>query len=226
MHSYITSRLYFGLLLLVITGVSGFIFFDSAESDKSSQKIDLAIVDNLLHSMEQSTSYQLIPESIMTGFCWRADDGSREGVFKDVNAGLAQWRDRQPEISGNNASAIAVNAANNYADLSNELQALSFEATEYSFQEEKAEVTGILTIANRKREVVLDMDLPDPGKEQNKQSLVAIKAVAEVNLDDFNDSLPDSSAAPVNLCIMMQLARNFDNRTPSSGKHLQLSHFY
>jgi hypothetical protein len=221
-------RAFIMLFILVITGVFVYISYDRTEpADNNEQAVDLAIVDELLRSMEQASPYRLIPESIMTGLCWTTGNGSREGIFKDVNAGVAQWRERQPDAENQQSSGLSAPASEHaYSSLSSELADLSFEATDYTVKESKAEIKGILKVADREQEIVLDIDLPVASMDSQQQAPVAIKAVTEVDLADLQDKQPGSKTGPVNLCLMMQVARYADLQPSSSERPMQLSQFY
>ncbi len=187
----------------------------------------LLLLENLLRSMKQSSTYQLIPESIMTGFCWRTDDGTSEGIFKDVNSGLSQWRERQSIVSAGHVATDAVTASisdNEY--LSDELKRMSFEATDFAITKQTAKITGILTTASDKRQLVLDIALPDAGMPGTRQDIIALKAITEISTDTFNRKRVVVRDQPVKLCLTMQAARNINIPDPSSGKPLLLSHYY
>jgi hypothetical protein len=221
------SRLFIVVMMFVITGLSAYISFDRSESAGNQQTVDLAIVDDLLRDMKQAPAYRLIPESIMTGLCWYTEDGSREGIFKDTYAGMAQWRERQPDAAIPEASTQSESASeNSYLNLANELSDLSFEATDYTVGDSTAEIKGILKIANHQQEIVLDFDLPVANMHIKQQEPVTLKAVTEVNLERIQKKQPGSTTGPVNLCLMMQVAREQDISPASSERPMQLSQFY
>ena len=227
MLSQYRSRLFLTVMIFVIIGLSTYILFDRIEPADNQQAVDLAIVDELLHSMKQAPAYRLLPESIMTGLCWYTEDGSREGIFKDINAGMSQWRERQPDAAKQESTAPSLSSSeNSFLSLSNELSDLSFEATAYTVKENKAEITGILKVTNRKQEIVLDFELPVAGMDVKQQEPVAFKAVTEVNLEDLRKKQPGTKTGPVNLCLMMQAVRERDIQHPASEKPMQLSQFY
>lgn len=219
-------RVFIIVLISVTIGLSAYITYDRTSAVNNQQAVDLAIVDDLLRSMKQASAYRLMPDSIMTGLCWYNDDGTREGIFKDVNAGVAQWREQQPEAVKQDSQGATAAASNRYLSLSNELTDLSFEATDYSVKERKAEITGIIKVANRKQRIVLDVDLPVETMIGMQHEPVAIKAVTEINPESpwLKDAVAESGS--VNLCLMMQVARGIDTWPSSSERPMQLSQFY
>jgi hypothetical protein len=225
MHVQYKPRVFILVLISMIIGLSTYISYDRISSASNQQAVDLAIVDDLLRSMKQASAYRLMPDSIMTGLCWYGDDGSREGIFKDVNAGVAQWRERQPEAVKQDAQGAAA-ADDRYHSLSNALTDLSFEATDYTVKEGKAEITGIIQVANHKQKIVLDVDLPVETMPGMQHEPVALKAVTEINSEKLLLKYADSDSGPVNLCLMMQVARGIDTWPSSSEKPMQLSQFY
>jgi hypothetical protein len=213
--------------MFVFIGLSAYIAFDQIESAENQQTVDLAIVDDLLRNMKQAPAYRLMPESIMTGLCWYTDDGSREGIFKDINAGMAQWREREPDAAIPESSTQSKSVAEiSYLNRANELSDLSFEATDYTVRDGKAEITGILKVANHQQEIVLDFDLPVASMHTKQQEPVALTAVTEVNLEQSGKKQPGSKTGPVNLCLMMQVAREQDIHPAPSERPMQLSQFY
>lgn len=214
------------VLISVIIGLLAYITYDRTSSVNNQQAVDLAIVDDLLRSIKQASAYRLIPESIMTGLCWYNDDGTREGIFKDVNAGVAQWREQQPEAVKQDSQAETAAADNRYLSLSKELTELSFEATDYTVKEGKAEITGIINVANHKQRIVLDVDLPVETMLGMQHEPVAIRAVTEINPESLWLKNAVAESASVNLCVMMQVARGIDTWPSSSERPMQLSQFY
>lgn len=227
MHVQYKPRVLIMVLISAIMGLSIYISYDRISSVNNQQRVDLEIVDDLLRSMKQASTYRLMPDSIMTGFCWYSDDGTREGIFKDVNAGVAQWRERQPESVKQNSQGVAAAASDNrYLSLSNELTDLSFVATDYTVMEGKAEITGIIKVASHKQKIVLDVDLPVETMLGMQHEPVAIKAVTQINPESLWLKDADSESGPVNLCLMMQVARGVDTWPSSSERPMQLSQFY
>jgi hypothetical protein len=221
------SRLVIVVLIFVIIGLFAYIQFDRIESAEIQQTIDLAIVDDLLREMKQAPAYRLLPESIMTGLCWYSDNGSREGIFKDINAGMSQWRERQPDAVIPESSMQSKSASEgSYLNLASALSELSFEATDYSVRDSTAEISGILKVAGHKQEIVLDFDLPVASLHTRQQEPVAVKAVTEIDLADLQIKQTGSKTGPVNLCLMMQVVRYFDSQPSSSERPMQLSQFY
>ncbi len=220
-------RVFIAVLMFVIIGLPAYIVFDRTGSAENQQTVDLAIVDDLLRNMKQAPAYRLMPESIMTGLCWYTDDGSREGIFKDVNAGMAQWRERQPDTALPESSSQSKSAAaSSYLIMADELTDLSFEATDYTVRDSKAEITGILKVDSHQQKVVLDFDLPVASMNTEQQEPVALKAVTEINLEQLRNKQPGAETGRVNLCLMMQVAREQNIHPAPSERPMQLSQFY
>lgn len=188
---------------------------------QAGQVMNLAVIDQVQQSSEKSKTYQLIPESIMTGLCWRMDDGSRAGIFKDINAGIAQWSEKAP---GTEVSAPG--RAVDYVDLSNQLSRVSFEATDYIITQEKAEISGVLTVADRQRRIVLDIVNSATAADFARQDLIELNASAELEVSDFGTALPAVNDGSMELCLTIQASRNANIPDPSSGKPMMLSHYY
>ncbi len=185
------------------------------------QVMNLAAIDQLQQSSEKSKTYQLIPESIMTGLCWRTDDGSRAGIFKDINAGIAQWTEKAPDTELS-ASGRPVD----YVDLSNQLSRVSFEATDYIITQEKAEISGVLTVADRQRRIALEIDNTGAASDFARQDLIELNASAELEVSDFGTTLLAVNDGSMELCLTIQASRNVNIPDPSSGKPMMLSHYY
>lgn len=227
MRTHFKPRSVIAVVFFAIIGISVYQSFSRIDAVQGGQTMALAIAENLLQSMVQTSTYQLIPDSIMTGFCWRNEDGSREGIFKDVNSGLAQWREQRWKISASETFMnTAADKATDYAYLSHHLKDVSFEATDFTMSEHVAKISGMLTIAQRKRSLRLDIDLAETGPAYEQQDLIALKATVEMSNDDFGSAMPVSAGQTVDLCITMQAARNLDIPDKSSGKPLLLSHYY
>jgi hypothetical protein len=215
------------IALAIIIGLLGFVYYERNDPVKNGQRTDLAMIENLLQSTEETASYQLMPDSIMTGLCWQTDAGTKAGIFKDVNAGLAHWRDKKPEVTEHSPSMKSTPVVDEgYTNLSRILQELSFEATDYSLTGSNAQLTGRLTIANRSREVMLDIDLSDTDSQTSQYRLATLNAYSEIDLEGLSGRQSDSFGKTVNLCLMMQIARNADDLIRTAEKPLQLSQFY
>ncbi len=157
----------------------------------------------------------------MTGLCWRTDDGSRVGIFKDINAGIAQWSEKAPA-----SEVSAPGRAVDYVDLSNQLSRLSFEATDYIITQEKTAISGVLTVADRQRRIVLEIDNSATAADFARQDLIELNATAELEVSDFGTSLSAVNDDSMELCLTIQASRNANMSDPSSGKPMMLSHYY
>lgn len=228
MRIYINHR-HVIAILLVITAVAVYLLAAGRFSQQGPDNIDIAIVEDLLRRSEATSSYRLIPDSVMTGLCWHADDGSREGVFKDVNAGMAHWRDHAPVKSSSAAFAGADSSTKpeTYSDhLRQQLDSLSFTATDFSYSEQLAEITGILTIAGRDRQVVLAVNMPAASPLSGQRDLIELHASTVISLQGINNSSAAPAPSPVKLCLTMQAARESMLPAPYSAQPLMLSHYY
>ena len=188
---------------------------------QAGQMKNLAVIDQVQQSSEKSKTYQLIAESMMTGLCWYTDDGSKAGIFKDINAGIAQWSESAP-----GTTLTAAGPTVDYVNLSNQLSRVSFEATEYTITQEKAEITGVLTVADRQRRVVLEIGNTGAAPDFARHDLIELNASAELEASDFGTSLLAVTDGSMELCITMQASRNANIPEPSSGKPMMLSHYY
>lgn len=185
------------------------------------QVIDLAVIDKAQQTDEKPKTYKLIPESVMTGLCWRKDDGSKAGIFKDINAGIALWSENAP---GKSVSASGKPV--DYVSLSNQLSRVSFEATDYIITREKSEIAGVLTVADRQRRIVLNIDNTVTLPHFAWQDLIGLNASAELESSDFGTSLSAVSDGSMQLCLSIQASRNANMPATSSGKPMMLSHYY
>ena len=216
---------------LVIIGI--FLYLSSARfnPEQGRQLIDVALFQELLHSSQQSSAYRLLPESVMTGFCWHTEDGVKEGVFKDMYAGIAHWRNQASSVpatgpvSNNPAVSTTANGID-FGQLVEELEQLSFEATGYRHAEQTAEITGILSIADTRRRVVLKANLPELESGETQQDLIELNASTVLASDDFANVLAVSNNNELNLCLSMQAARITVLPEPSSDQPFMLSHYY
>ena len=212
-----------GTLVLMSYGYSG--------ADKDRQRIDLTQLQAMLISSDRVADYRLISESVMTGLCWINADGAKEGLFKDVNAGMAHWREHEALMSTD--TGPVVNRASNveedgidYALLSNELHQLSFVATEFHYNMQAAEITGILTIADNSRRVALAVNLPDTASQHRHKDRIELTASTVINPADFGDALTAVTDQPLGLCIAMQAAKEQMLPDLSSDQLLILGHYY
>lgn len=218
-------------LLLIFIGSAVLLSFGFAGTDKDRQGIDLTQVQALLSSTERMADYRLIPESVMTGLCWVNTDGAKEGLFKDVNSGMAHWRERESlKLAGTlhvvDGDSIAVNNSIDYALLSKELDQLSFVATEYRYSLQSAEITGMLTIADNSRRVALLVALPEQATKHKQNNRIELTASTLINLSDFDDTLTTATDQPLGLCIAMQAAKEQVLPELSPDQPLILSHYY
>ncbi len=218
--------------LLAIISAALLLSIDRTDAKRDRPQMNLAQVQELLGSNDRTAKYWLLPESIMTGFCWRAVDGAKEGLFKDVNSGMAHWREQVPLTSAQTGRAaddpavLTVDNPVDYARLSAGLERLSFETTGFSYSAQAAEITGILTIGSYSRRVALQVDLrtttpPDSGKD-----LIELTASTVINPADFGDTLEAAVRPPVGLCFAMQAVRRSVIPDPSAEGPLLLSHYY
>ena len=184
-------------------------------------QIKSAQAGQVQQSIERSKTYQLIPESMMTGLCWRTDDGYKAGIFKDINAGIAQWSEKAPATELSAPGRVV-----DYVDLSNQLSRVSFEATDYIITQEKAEISGLLTVADRQRRIVLDIDNSATAADFARQDLIELNASAELEVSDYGTALSAVNDGSMELCLTIQASRNANIPDPSSGKPMMLSHYY
>ena len=218
-------------VLLVIIGIAVLMSFGYSGAEKDRQNIDLTRVQELLSNSDRMAEYRLIPESVMTGLCWINADGVKEGLFKDVNAGMAQWREQAPLIPADtgavvNGMSIAAEDGIDYALLSNELDQLSFVATGYRYSMQTAEITGILTIADNSHRVALMVDLPETASQHRQKDRIELTASTVIKPADFGDALTVTTDQPLGLCIAMQAAKEQILPDLSSDQPLMLSHYY
>jgi hypothetical protein len=195
-------------------------------SGQDGPSIDLALVQDLLQSSQQTSEYRLIPESVMTGLCWRTRDGIREGVFKDVNSGMAQWRDHAPETLADRPTASATSHGAVYAQLSRQLDQLSFHATGYSLTDRSAEVTGELVVGGHRREVIMKVKMPVQPISKFAQNIIELSASTELAADDLGGVLQTADSRALNLCITVQAVKGSVLPDSAGGKPLVLSHYY
>lgn len=172
--------------------------------------------ENVAHSMvrpalamrENSVSYRLLPESIMTGLCWQSADGSRQGIFKDINNGIVQWRETAPEHHGHESSATSSYLAGILPDeqqLLRQLKELSFHPNGFILTEQTAKISGVLTVANRSRQIILDLVRLRPADRENAhQDLITSTAISRYQ--PVNELYTKQSN--IDLCLNMQAASN------------------
>lgn len=226
------QRLSIAAVLLLTAGSVLYLTSGMTGAGSDGQSIDLALVDEMLSSREQTSAYRLIPGSVMTGLCWHSGNGYREGIFKDVNAGLAHWRDHAPGAVNpaiQDAADSDVSVTEQYtgsALLSRQLDQLSFEATAYSFTDKSAELTGELTIGDHRRKLVLTMKMPATQDSSPGRNLLELTAFTVLPPEDLQYALSDTIDRPLNLCITMQAAKETVLPDSNSGKPLLLSHYY
>ena len=221
------QRLSIAAVLLLTAASVFYLTFAMTTAGPDGQTIDLAVVDD-----EQTIAYRLIPDSVMTGLCWHSGNGYREGIFKDVNAGLAHWRDHAPEavnpvIQDSGDSDVSVTEQyTGSALLSRQLDQLSFEATAYSFTNKSAELTGELTIGDHRRKLVLTMNMSATQDSSPGRNLLELTAFTLLPLEDLQNAQSDTVDRPLNLCITMQAAKDTVLPDSNSGKPMLLSHYY
>jgi hypothetical protein len=163
----------------------------------------------------------------MSGLCWMTEDGSKEGIFKDVNAGIAQWRGQAPDsLNSYSASSVVGNNEANHKRLSNKVSQMAFEATDYTITDDTAEITGVLTIEDHRQAVVLDIEMPAISMNHAEQNLIALTASTEISTKAYGHVLAIPYDQTINLCLMMQAVKTINVPDPSSGQPLMLSHYY
>ena len=207
--------------------------FASFEPEGRQQSIDLVVVQEMLSSVEPTSRYRLITDSIMTGFCWRTEDGRREGVFRDVNAGMAHWRDHAPDTaarhrpSGKRPALSGKARAEDLEMLSRQLDRLSFEAVDYTPSERSVQVVGELVIGDHSREVTLRMRTPkEQAGDTGNRDMIVLNATAELPADGL-DAVPAAfNGKPLKLCMTMQAVRESVLPDSIADRPLVLSHYY
>ncbi len=218
-------------VLLVIIGTAVLMSSGYPVAEEGRQRTDLAQVQEMLSSSDRTAEYRLIPESVMTGLCWINAEGVKEGLFKDVNAGMSHWRERQPLMSagtGHVDNGVSIDTENSidYAQLSNELDRLSFVATGYHYYRHSAEITGILTIADNSHQVTLMVDLPKTASQHIQKDRIELTASTLIDTSDYDDAFTTVTDQSPGLCIAMQAAKKQMLPNLSSGQPLTLSQYY
>jgi hypothetical protein len=158
---------------------------------------------------ENSVSYRLLPESIMTGLCWRSADGSRQGIFKDINDGITQWREKAPGLHGHERTATSPYPAGNIPDkqqLLRQLKELSFQANGFILTEETAKISGVLTVANRSRQIIMDLVRPADGELAPQDQIAVTTSTAISRYQPVHDLY--TKQYNIDLCLNMQVASN------------------
>ena len=222
----------FAAFICVTATASLYLAFGDPDSEARPQSIDLALVQEMLSDARETRMYRLIPDSVMTGLCWRAADGVREGIFKDVNAGMAHWRDRAPSKTGRPApeqrrpAPAYTNEPAIYASLSRELERMSFEATAYDLTDLSARVTGELVVGEHRREVVMRMKMPARQVAGHEQNVIELKASTKLAPEDLGNVSLGPGNEPLNLCITMQAVKESVLPESHANRPLMLSHYY
>ena len=218
-------------VLLVLLAIAILMSSGYSGAEKDRQGTDLTRLQALLDSSDRMAEYRLIPESVMTGLCWVNADGSKEGLFKDVNAGMAHWREQARLMSADTGPGVksTSNVAEHgidYALLSKQLDQLSFVATDYRFTMQAAEMSGILTISDHSRRVALVVDLPETASEHGLKDRIEFTASTVIKPTDFGIALSAVADQTPGLCIAMQAVKERVLPELASDQPLILSHYY
>lgn len=192
------------LVALSILGVALYLSFDGFSSSESWRHGDLTAFEQRAGETDTSSDYSPMPDSVMTGLCWHSDKGIREGLFKDVNEGIALWRERAPESVTERPATddVAGMKRPDQAQLLRILRQLSFETTDVT--PETGTVSGVLTAAGQRRQVSLDIDRTDDDDFANGQLLdIAVSTAIEQYLrrDDLGAAQHEHG---IELCIRLQ----------------------
>ena len=216
----------------ICVAAGGALYLGSGRLDSGSGEhaLDIALLQQMLLSSQQTSIYRLIPDSVLTGFCWRTPDNTREGVFKDVNAGVAHWRDHAPRAAGQAqpmSDSTAVPAADDaYVQLSRHLERLSFEAKDYSFSGESGEIRGDIVVGGQRREVVMNITIPAKQENRYAHNMIELNASTELDAADLDIAVPANGARPFRLCITMQAVKESVLPDSTADRPLMLSHYY
>ena len=202
--------------VLSVLAASVYASVDWLQSRNNEDMLTHSTLHQALAMREISESYRLLPETIMTGLCWRSADGSRQGIFKDINNGIMQWREAAPETHGQINTATSPYLAGDIPDkqeLLRQLTELSFQPNGFILTEQTAKISGVLTVANLSRQIILDIVRPSPAERD----------LADQDLIDVTSSTAISRYLPVygvntrqydiDLCLTMQAAANI--QTPA-----------
>lgn len=199
------------IAVLSVLAASVYASVDWLQSRNNEENVAHSMVGPALAMRENSVSYRLLPESIMTGLCWQSTDGSRQGIFKDINNGIVQWRETATGLHGHESSATSPYLAGILPDeqqLLRQLKELSFHPNGFILTEQTAKISGVLTVANRSRQIILDLVRLRPADRDNAhQDLIEVTTSTAISrYQPVNELYTKQSN--IDLCLNMQAASN------------------
>jgi hypothetical protein len=197
---------------LSVLAVSVFASVDWLLIKQNEQDRPLKVSQQALAMTENPVNYRLLPESMMTGICWRSADGSRQGVFKDITDGIMQWRETAPSLHGHKSAATKPNQVEHLPDkqqLLRQLKHISFQPADFVLTDQTAKVSGVLTVAKASRHIILDLDRPSHRKLAPRDKIEVTASTA------INRYLPVQDLYTqqyhIDLCLHMQAVSNSTN---------------
>jgi hypothetical protein len=205
----IRNKLQVMIAAVSLFAVSLYAAADWLQSRQNGQRLDLSMDVEAGEARANFTAFRLLPESVMTGLCWRSGDGSRQGIFKDVNDGITQWREEAPNIHMIQTTAARHSVENKMPDqqrLLNQLKELSFEPYDFSMTEQTARISGILTIASHSHQIILDLVKPNNPLNMEQDLIEINTSTAISRYQPVHDVY--ATKQDIDLCLSMQAARN------------------
>ena len=199
------------ITILSVLAASVYASVDWLQSRSNEEILTHSTLHQTLAMREISDSYRLLPETIMTGLCWRSTDGSRQGIFKDINNGIMQWRETAPRTHGQVNTATSPYLAGDIPDnqqLLHQLKELSFQPNGFILTEQTAKISGVLTVANRSRQIIMDIVRPRHAEgELVEQDLIELTSATAISRY-LPVNGPHTRQYNIDLCLNMQAAAN------------------
>ena len=227
-----TRTWFVAAVMLILSSITVYLSFGGLDFELREYATETSAADILYASVVQTSTFRVIPESIMIGLCWRSADGAEEGLFKDINQGISHWRDQAPDASDGDAAAVestrtATPATSaDYAMLSQLLEQLSFQAADYVFTEQSAGIEGFVQFVHRRRPVILNFNNTVTSLHADRQDVIELHASAAITDDVSHEFRRSAQHSQAKLCISMQAAASSVFPDPFSGKPLMLSRYY
>jgi hypothetical protein len=143
--------------------------------------------------------YQIVAETVMTGFCQKDAEGNTEAVFLDAEKGITLWRNYSPDNADSNASPFM---HEHYAE---QLSSLTFNFTQNTLDRSTRMLPGVLTFKDMSQDVILDVNMAERAVTTGLKG--EIQLIGTLSLRPASPS--DTSAETqhdggLNFCVAMQ----------------------
>jgi hypothetical protein len=143
--------------------------------------------------------YQIVPETVMTGFCQQDAEGNTDAVFLDAEKGITLWRNYSPDNANGNASPLM---HEHYAE---QLSSLTFNFTQNTLERNTRMLPGVLKFKDMSQDVILDVDMSESTVTTGLKGEIQLIGTLSLRPASSSDTSAESKHdGGLNFCVAMQ----------------------